>query len=111
MRKMLIIIGCLSGMLNFIAAQVIQGNVTDFRSHQPIEGATICIWPDNACTATDQSGYFTIKPAGIVNSMTCTAIGYQSRTIRITEFENNKNQVSLVPASIELSAVTVSPHT
>jgi hypothetical protein len=45
--------------------------------------------------------------------MTClrfTAIGYQSRTVSLKEFQNHRNMISLSPVSIELNAVTVSPR-
>ena len=39
-----------------------------------------------------------------------TAIGYSSKSVSLNEFQKNKNNIFLVPAFIELSAVVVSPR-
>ena len=110
MRKMLTSICFILGMTGIIHAQVIRGNITDFSSNQPIEGVTICLSPNNIFAATDAAGNFNLGPAQHVNSIVFSAIGYHSKTIPFTEFQNDHQRISLMPATIELSAVSVSPR-
>ena len=110
MRIMLISTGFIFGLIGIIHAQAIHGNITDIRSNQPIEGVTVYLSPDNKFAASDLAGNFSFSSARPVNSLQFTAIGYQSRTVSLKEFQNRRNCISLSPVSIELSAVTVSPH-
>ncbi len=109
MRRMLISIGYLFGMISIIHAQAVQGNITDLSSHQPIEGVTVYLLPNNMYAATDLAGNFSFSSVQQVNSLRFTAIGYQSKTVPLKEFQKHQNSISLIPVSIELSAVTVSP--
>jgi hypothetical protein len=110
MRRMLISTGFIFGMIGIIHAQVIHGNITDIRSNQPIEGVTVYLSPDNKFAATDLAGNFSFSSVQLVNGLRFTAIGYQSRTVSLKEFQDHRNSISLSPVSIELSAVTVSPR-
>ena len=110
MRRMLISIACLFGMISIIQAQGIRGNITDIRSNQPIEGVTVHLLPNNLFAATDLAGNFSFHSAKRGSSLRFTAIGYQSKTVPIKDFQNHQNSISLSPVSIELSAVTVSPR-
>lgn len=96
-------------MIGIMHAQVIHGNITDFNSHQPIEGVTVYLSPDNIFATTDAAGNFKFGPAKHVNSIMFSAIGYRSKTIPFGELQNGQKSISLVPAAIELSTVTVSP--
>ena len=111
MRRMLVSIGFIFGMVSMIDAQLIHGNITDISSHQPIEGVTVYLLPNNLYAATDLAGNFSFNSNQRGNSLQFTAIGYQSKTVPIKEFQNHQISISLCPVSIELSAVTVSPRT
>lgn len=110
MSRMLILTGFIFGMIGIIHAQAIQGNITDIRTNQPIEGVTVYLSPDNKFAATDLAGNFSFRSVQLVNCLLFTAIGYQSRTVSLKEFQNHGNSISLSPVSIELSAVTISPR-
>jgi hypothetical protein len=110
MRRVLILMSFLSGQISIIHAQGIKGNITDLNSNQPIEGVTVYLLPNNIFAATDVAGNFTFKPVQDVNGIMFSAIGYQSKTLPLKEFQDNKNRISLSPVSIELSAVTISPR-
>ena len=110
MRKMLISIGFILGIISTIQAQVIQGNITDLRSNQPIEGVTVYLLPNNLFTATDLAGNFSFHSVQRGDSLQFSAIGYQSKTVPTKELQNHQNSISLSPVSIELNAVTVSPR-
>jgi TonB dependent receptor-like, beta-barrel/CarboxypepD_reg-like domain/TonB-dependent Receptor Plug Domain len=110
MRRMLISIGFIFGMISIIHAQAIQGNITDISSNQPIEGVTVYSLPDNRFVTSDLAGNFSFNSARPVNSLQFTSIGYQSRTVSLKEFQNHRNSISLSHVSIELSEVTVSPR-
>jgi hypothetical protein len=58
MKKMLILMNYLFGIIGIIYAQVIEGNITDLTSHQPIEGVTVCLTPVNIYAANDRAGHF-----------------------------------------------------
>jgi outer membrane receptor for Fe3+-dicitrate len=108
MKKWLISMVSILSMIS-IHAQTVHGNITDINSHQPIEGVTVCLLPENMYSASDQAGNFSSGSVQPVSSLRFTAIGYQTETVSLKEFQNHKNSISMVPAAIELSAVTVSP--
>jgi hypothetical protein len=110
MRKMLILISYVFGLISIVHAQGIRGNITDGSSNQPIEGVTVYLFPNNLFAATDAAGNFIFPSSENVISLMFSAIGYQPKTIPIKEFKSVQNRISLNPASIELSAVTVSPR-
>jgi len=110
MGKKLISIGFFFGMISIIQAQNIQGNIADLNSGQPIEGVTVCSLPDNIYAATDAAGNFAIKSVHSLSGIRFSAIGYQTKTVSLQEFQRHQRSISLTPASIELSAVTVSPR-
>lgn len=110
MRRWLILIHYLFGMISIIQAQVIEGIIKDLHSSQPVEGATVQLMPNNIYATTDGAGHFIFRPVQNVINIKCSAIGYQSKTIPFEEFQSHQHTVSLSPASIELSAITISPR-
>jgi hypothetical protein len=109
MRKMLVSIGYLFGVISIIQAQNILGNITDYNSNEPIEGVTVFLSPINLFAATDAAGNFILHLTENISSLKFSAIGYQTKTIPFKEFKSHQNRISLNPSYIELSSVTISP--
>ena len=97
-------------MISMIHAQVIEGKIKDLNSRQPLESVTVFLMPGNLYAATDRAGHFVFRPVQNVTSLKCSAIGYESKTVSFRDFQNNQHLISLSPASLELSAVTISPR-
>ena len=110
MRKVLIFAGLMVCMTSLVSAQRFRGNVTDLSSNQPIEGVTVCSLPMNVFAMTDEAGNFIFRSVKNVNYIRLSAIGYQTKTISLKEFETDQNRIALSPAPIELSAVMISPR-
>jgi TonB dependent receptor/CarboxypepD_reg-like domain/TonB-dependent Receptor Plug Domain len=110
MQKSITILLCMFCITGMAYAQDLSGNITDSVSNQPIESVTVYLLPDKLIATTDAAGNFTIRFTRKTNSLYFTAIGYKSKTAFLAEFEKNKNSISLVPATLELSAVTISPR-
>ena len=93
------------------AQTTIKGKVTDAVTHQPLEGITVVLLPGHISGLTDQLGNFQLRQAKEENnSITVSSIGYQSKTILLTELEDADNHIILEPRRVELNAVTVSAH-
>jgi outer membrane receptor protein involved in Fe transport len=110
MSRMLISIGFIFGLISIVQAQDIQGNITDKQTIQPIVGVTVHVLPENIFAATDATGNFSFRSVQSPDQIIFSAIGYETKTISVGEFKRNQNRISLTPASIELSAVTISPR-
>ncbi|HEY2349212.1 MAG TPA: TonB-dependent receptor [Puia sp.] len=109
MRQMLMVTGFMFGMIGIVPAQDFKGNIAEQHSRRPIDGVSVFLTPGNIFTSTDGSGNFLLRPVHQVNSITFSAIGYQTRTVSFKEFQISQNKIFLTPVSIELSAVTISP--
>jgi outer membrane receptor protein involved in Fe transport len=90
--------------------QEISGNILESNSRQPIEGVTICVLPGNFYGSSDAAGNFSVRTPIHAARLFFTAIGYQSVIVDWAAFRANKNTITMSPATIELSAVTISPH-
>jgi hypothetical protein len=90
--------------------QEITGNILDSNSHQPLEGVTICVIPENLYGRSDVAGNFAVRCLKQPGFLFFTAIGYQSVMVSWAAFRANKNTVILSPATIELGTVTISPR-
>jgi hypothetical protein len=112
MKRILILSGFIFfifGMTGVTKAQDIKGNITDLNSKQPIEGVTVYLLPNNIIAASDATGNFSFRPVENVSSIMFSAIGYQTKTIAFKEIQTGQNKIFLTPATMDLSAVTVSP--
>ena len=88
---------------------VITGNVIDETNNQPVAGASISIKGATGGGMANTVGKFSLKvenKKGIV--LEFSAIGYETRTLNIDEFNNLQNkQVSLKPSVADLKEVSV----
>ena len=93
------------------SAQNLTGKIVDSVSHLPLENVNIYLLPDQLSSTTDAAGNFAFRPVKRVASLSISIIGYKVKTVSIAEFQNDKQIISLVPAPIELSTITISPST
>ena len=91
-------------------SQDLAGYIVDSLSNQPIENATVCVLPEKIFATTDAEGHFTLRPAQKTNKFFITVIGYKSKSESTAEFRKNKCSIYLIPAIMELNAVTISPR-
>ena len=93
------------------AQTTIQGKITDATTHQPLEGITVLLLPGHISGVTDQMGNFQLRQLKEENdTIQVSSIGYQSKTILLTELKQADNHIILEPRSVELNAVTISSH-
>jgi hypothetical protein len=109
-RKLLIILIILVNRQAFSQSPTLNGNIIDINSNQPVEGVTVYLLPENRAGSTDETGNFYFRSAKNITGLRLSAIGYQSKTVSITEFHQKKNIIFLNPVAIELSSVTVSAN-
>ncbi len=89
----------------------IKGKVIEYRTKQPLAGATIAIREKNMVTVTDSTGIFFIPnlPAGTY-SITITSIGYYDKTLNDINIVPGKVwyfETELTEETVKLSDVTV----
>jgi len=100
------------------AQRVLNGNVTDAVSRQPLEGVTVRLMPREMTGTTDASGNFNFrllaalpgKPQEPVDFLVFTSIGYSEKTISLPDLKNLNYHIALSAQDIELNTVTVSSH-
>lgn len=93
-------------------AQTYQGTVCDSATNKPLEYATIILLKkgDIAATAhTEADGSFKLKAAKGAEAIKVSLVGYNSRSIALTDQQYNMGNISL--SSVELENVTVNGST
>ncbi|MEP7318534.1 MAG: TonB-dependent receptor [Panacibacter sp.] len=85
----------------------VRGNITDGKTNQPIEGATITVLQSKISAVTDATGKFILrgKFEG-AETMLISNIGYATETISVAEFQK-KNTLNLKQKQTELQDVIV----
>jgi outer membrane receptor protein involved in Fe transport len=92
-------------------AQTIKVKVTDALSHQPLEGITVVLIPQNISGITDQLGNFRFRETKETSRSLClSSIGYETQSVLINETKKETYNIVMVPHSVELNAVTISSH-
>ena len=85
-----------------------KGKVTDAVNHQPLEGVTVILLPEKILEVTDQLGIFSFKQVkGTAAGMEVSSVGYELKSISLTDLKNAGYNIALVSKSVEISGVTV----
>ena len=93
------------------AQTTVKGKVIDAVSHQPLEGVTVLLLPEKISAVTDQLGNFIFKEAKETTaSIQVSSIGYEIKTISLSELKKSDYNISLQSQTVELKEVTVSAH-
>jgi hypothetical protein len=90
---------------------VIEGQVVNQETGDPIAYANVGIPGKYIGVATNQKGVFTLKlPAGTSSdTLQISTIGFTTKTLKVSVFNEQNNQtVSLQPKTYELNSITVS---
>jgi hypothetical protein len=111
MFRTILIFLLLSIAPNLFAQQgIIKGVVTDLSNNKPLSFATIVLQGQEVGAYTDDNGTYTITlPIGLYN-ITCSNVGYISKTINEVEVKQSKPaniNISLEPATRELQNVVI----
>ena len=111
MFRTILIFLLLSIAPNLFAQQgIIKGVVTDLSNNKPLSFATIVVQGQEVGAYTDDNGAYTITlPIGLYN-ITCSNVGYISKTINEVEVKQSKPaniNISLEPATRELQNVVI----
>ena len=85
------------------------GVILDEQTNKPLVFASIGVENTNISTITNNEGEFLLKiPSSIQSkSVTVSFLGYQQRTIAISDLKKRKNKITLRPSTIALSEINV----
>ena len=93
-----------------VLGQFVEGRITDSKTNDPLEYASIGIINTNFGTITDGSGHFKfdakVERQSIVR---ISMIGYEPQKFTLGELLGHKNEIKLDEKTIELSEVIIKP--
>ncbi|MCM4165250.1 MULTISPECIES: carboxypeptidase-like regulatory domain-containing protein [unclassified Arenibacter] len=84
-----------------------QGKIIDSETNNPLVFATLSIENTNISTVSNTEGYFSLKvPKDIEEGQVSVSfLGYETKTIPLSQLKENKNEIALVVSFMELSEV------
>jgi len=107
MNKIVLLLALLCGAFMF-GQTTVSGLVTDSGTGEPLPGVNIRVVGKSTGTSTDFDGNFTLSVnEDIPFSIEVTFVGYQTRTVEVTENEQNL-QIQIVENATSLDEVVVS---
>jgi len=110
--KFIIILFLVVGSNGLLYGQTISGTVFEKDSETSIEYVNIGIFGKNIGTVSDQNGKYTlqIKPDYFNDTLVFSCIGYQSYSVKVSDFINlNNGNVRLEKRSYDITEVVVRP--
>lgn len=91
-------------------SQTLRGRVIEGAGKQPVSFAVIALDNSNKGTTADIDGNFSISLSGLEKEITIQVVGYQKKTISISELNlNSVNTIRLNALDIKLIEVVVTP--
>ncbi|MCK0145049.1 carboxypeptidase-like regulatory domain-containing protein [Arenibacter sp. F26102] len=86
-----------------------QGRIIDSETNNPLVFATLSIDNTNISTVSNTEGYFSLKvPKEISEAQVSVSfLGYMTRTIPLSQLNENKNEIALEVSFTELSEVSL----
>ena len=84
-----------------------QGKIIDSETNNPLVFATLSIENTNISTVSNTEGYFSLKvPKDIEEGQVSVSfLGYETKTIPLSQLKENKNEIALIVSFMELSEV------
>lgn len=84
-----------------------QGKIIDSETNNPLVFATLSIENTNISTVSNTEGHFSLKvPKDIEEGQVSVSfLGYETKTIPLSQLKENKNEIALVVSFMELSEV------
>lgn len=95
--------------LNLPSFTEFKGSVVDSKTKAPLAFATLSVEQSNISTITNSDGEFLLKvPNSLLDqNITISFLGYQTKSIALSSFDNNKLQIPLQESVMELSEVRI----
>ena len=92
-----------------ISFNLYQGRIIDSETNNPLVFATLSIENTNISTVSNTEGYFSLKVPKDMSEgqVSVSFLGYETRTIPLTQLKENKNEIALVVSFTELSEVSL----
>ena len=86
-----------------------QGKIVDAETNKPLVFATLSIENTNISTVSNTEGYFSLKVPKEISEgqVSISFLGYQTRTIPLSQLKENKNEIALEVSFTELSEVSL----
>ncbi|RAJ15614.1 carboxypeptidase-like regulatory domain-containing protein [Arenibacter echinorum] len=86
-----------------------QGRIIDSETNNPLVFATLSIENTNISTVSNTEGYFSLKvPKDMSEGQVIVSfLGYKTRTIPLSQLQENKNEIALEVSFTELSEVSL----
>jgi hypothetical protein len=87
----------------------INGKVTDAQTNEPVPFTNIHFKERMTGTITHSNGEFSINTGFIPDTLIISSVGYNTKRIPITKYENYHLNIELEPVDIELMEVIINP--
>lgn len=86
-----------------------KGKLVDSRSKTPLAFATLSVDETNISTITNSDGEFLLKVPNVHlnKNITVSFLGYQTKTLSVSELKNSDNEISLQESIMELSEIRI----
>lgn len=86
-----------------------QGKIIDSETKNPLVFATLSIDNTNISTVSNTEGYFSLKVPNDISEgqVSVSFLGYETRTIPLSQLKENKNEIELTVSFMELSEVSL----
>jgi hypothetical protein len=89
--------------------QIIRGNILDKTSSEPLQYAVISQVGRGTSVSSDKEGYFQLNIPVSVDSLNISIIGYQSRTLAVSDFKKQLI-ITMDRGPVDLESVTITPQ-
>jgi hypothetical protein len=93
-----------TALISFSAFAQIKGTIQDSRTKEPIPYVNIWVENQSSGTSADENGNFSLPETDASKSIVFTAVGYGTKTLKITEVSGT---IYLTPQAIELDEVVI----
>ena len=106
MKKRLWLIVMMLAPLAVLAQQVlVSGTVVDDKSGDPLRQVSVSA--GRVSVVTNEDGVFTLKLDGKPSTVTVSHLGYKTRSVKLSDSQNENLKIRLVPTSIQLREIVV----
>jgi hypothetical protein len=87
----------------------INGKIVDATTNSPVVFGTVSIMGTSMATVSNADGEFVIKVPNTIStaSLTFTHLGYQNKTMPISEFKGALNVIEVIPVTVTLDEVII----
>jgi hypothetical protein len=106
MKKILMTLSLLFGIMALFSQSAIKGKVVDKNSRQPLEYAILTIGQNGQSAITDQQGNFELHYSGTADSLKVSFVGYHPRSLGIMQL-GRPYVIEMEPGLVDLHSVTI----